>query len=238
MMQPNTVMDQEAANAAQLNTRKELVVFVTLLHPPQRVLTCSKAAVHSVNSAQCCWHTHHTITSKFRVIPNLKCQLKSIYRPAYTSTIGINIDRNTSNHNAPQTSVVFYIMRPYICKIYWSSSWFYHRVHFDNVVIICATLLCVAPGVARGVRVCVCVASISLGRRVAPCCDCVYSFVTLWAAGPSAHNWHCHQMERERERDRGIEKSDRGQEQSWLISYSLALSVFFWGGLIKTGNAI
>lgn len=69
---------------------------------------------------------------------------------------------------------------------------------------------CVTPGealcacVCVGVHVCVCVymcvASILLGRRVAPCCDCVYSFVTLWAALLSALNWHCHRMEGRKER--------------------------------------
>lgn len=68
--------------------------------------------------------------------------------------------------------------------------------------------------------VCVCAASIPLGRRVAPCRDCVYSFVTLWAALPSSHNWHCHQMKR----DEG-EETDRGQEPSQLISRSLCPSV-------------
>lgn len=81
---------------------------------------------------------------------------------------------------------------------------------------------CVQLPAWPGVSVCVCVASISLGRRVAPCCDCVYSFVTLWAALPRAHNWHCQRMERER--DERTEKTDRGQEQSWLISCSLAPS--------------
>lgn len=68
--------------------------------------------------------------------------------------------------------------------------------HLDHTVV----LLLAWPGVSVCMCVCVClwvcVASISLGRRVAPCCDCVYSFVMLWATLPSAHNWHCHQMER------------------------------------------
>ena len=77
----------------------------------------------------------------------------------------------------------------------------------------------VAPGMASGVCVCVCVASVSLGRRLAPCCDCVYSFVTLSPALPSTHNWHCRRMER----SEGKEETDRGQEQSRLISCSLSL---------------
>lgn len=48
------------------------------------------------------------------------------------------------------------------------------------------------------VHVCVCFASVSLGRGVAPRCDCVYSFITLWAALPSTHHWRCQQMERGR----------------------------------------
>lgn len=78
----------------------------------------------------------------------------------------------------------------------------------------------VAPGMASGVSVCVCVcvASISLGRTLAPCCDCVYSFVTLSAALPSAHNWH----RRRTEWSEGKEETDRGQEQSRLISCSLS----------------
>lgn len=69
---------------------------------------------------------------------------------------------------------------------------------------------CVTPGEALCACVCVwacicvcmcmCVASILLGKRVAPCCDCVYSFVTLWAALLSALNWHCHRMEGRKER--------------------------------------
>ena len=84
--------------------------------------------------------------------------------------------------------------------------------HSGHTVIV---LLLAWPRVC----VCVCVASVSLGRRLAPCCDCVYSFVTLSPALPSTHNWHCRRMER----SEGKEETDRGQEQSRLISCSLSL---------------
>lgn len=49
-------------------------------------------------------------------------------------------------------------------------------------------------------------ASISLGRRVAPCRDSVYSFATLWAALSGSHNWHRHQ----RREARGQWKDEAG----------------------------
>lgn len=73
---------------------------------------------------------------------------------------------------------------------------------------------------------------------MAPCCDCVYSFVTLPCPSCThthTHDWHCHQMEREEGEGRG--KTDRGQEQSRLISCALSPSLPFCLLLsVKTGH--
>lgn len=79
---------------------------------------------------------------------------------------------------------------------------------------------CVAPDVPWGV--CVCFASVWFGRRTAPCYDCVYSFVTPCPAHTQlallSDGWS------ERGGVKQKEKTDRGQEQSRLISCSLTLS--------------
>lgn len=84
----------------------------------------------------------------------------------------------------------------------------------------CSQLGCtVQPLAWLCVRVCVCFASVSLGRGVAPRCDCVYSFVTLWAALPSTHHWHCQRMERGR---RGKTLAAGRNSHSWSAALSLS----------------
>lgn len=67
MMQPNTVMDQEAANATPTQYRLELPAPVTLLHPLEWVPTCSKAA-HNADISLAAFNTHTVVATKIWVV--------------------------------------------------------------------------------------------------------------------------------------------------------------------------